>query len=150
MAPLVRRAGVAPFITLRDAMNSLFEDSFVWPTMGWQAGWRSFPADVYDTGEDIVVRAQLPGVTPEQLNVQVVGNTLTIRGEVKHEYGPSKENGGFYRQELVSGTFERSFTLPTEVDSAKATAKLEHGILTLTLPKAEAAKPKQIQISAAR
>lgn len=138
-------------MTLRDAVNSLFEDSFVWPTMaGWargeSGGPQAFPVDIYQTQDELVIKAQLPGVTPDALNISVLGDTVTIRGEVRPD---ERQGRGYLRQELPHGAYERSFSLPMPVDANAASAKLEHGILTLTLPKLEAAKPRQIRVTSA-
>jgi len=102
--------------------------------------------DIYETKDDVVVKASLPGVKPEDIEVSVVGDTLTIKGEVKEEKDIKEEN--YIRKERRYGSFCRSFTLPVSVDADKATAEFENGVLTLTLPKAEEVKPKTIAIKA--
>jgi HSP20 family protein len=103
------------------------------------------PLDLYETDEAIVVRAALPGVKPEDVDITITGETLTIRGESKHEEEEKKRN--YYRQESWYGSFARSIALPSQVEADKAQAVFENGILKLTIPKAEAAKPKTIKVT---
>ncbi len=129
-------------LSLREAMDRLFEEGFT-----RAAPWRAFvtPAvDMYQTDKDVVVKASLPGVKPEDLDISVVGDTLTIKGETKGEEKVAREN--YFYQERRFGSFSRSLTLPVAVQTERADAKFEDGVLTLTLPKAEAAKAKKIEI----
>jgi HSP20 family protein len=102
--------------------------------------------DMYQTDDDVVVKATLPGVKAEDINISVTGDGLTIRGEIKEEKVTDKAN--YHLHERRSGTFARSITLPTSVVSDKAQAVFEDGVLNLTLPKAEEVKPKSITIKA--
>lgn len=132
-------------VSLRDAMNSLLQDSFVRPG-GSQtpSAPTALPLDVAETENEFVVKASLPGVRPEDVQITVQGDTLTIRGEGKTE---EESNGQrWHIRERRFGAFQRSLSLGTPVDSDKAQADYEHGVLTLTLPKAEASKPRQIRI----
>jgi len=130
-------------VSLRDAMNSLFQDSFVRPG-GTPGGAATLPLDVSENENEFVVHASLPGLRPEQVQITVHGDTLTIRGETKaHE--EKKENNWLIR-ERHSGSFQRSVSFNAPINADKAVAQFEHGVLTLTLPKAEEAKPKQIKI----
>lgn len=107
------------------------------------------PVDVYQTEDAIVIKASLPGVKPEDLDISVTGDTLTIRGEVKHEHEEPESNGKQYQiRERRYSRFSRSLTLPSMVDAGKAEAEIEDGIVTLTIPKAEEAKPRQITVKA--
>jgi len=132
-------------------MDRLFEDAFVRP--GQLFGSRGtgngnlFPLslDLYQTEEDCVVTAALPGVRPEDVDVSVEGNTLTIRGEVKTE--DSKEKGGYHLRELRYGSFHRRIQLPVQVQADQAQARFENGVLTLRLPKAAEARERKIRIS---
>ena len=134
-------------VSLRDAVNRLFEDSFIrpgaWP-LPFDGGF-SVPADVIETKDNIVVKLSAPGVKPEDIEIAVVGDTLTIKGETKSE--EQFEEGSYIRKERRFGSFQRTFSLPTSVASDKAKAEFEHGVLTLTLPKAEEAKPKSIKVT---
>jgi HSP20 family protein len=93
-----------------------------------------------------VVKAELPGVKPEEVDVSVVEDVLTIKGEHREE--KEEKETSYLRRELSYGSFARSVRLPTSVDSNKAEAVFENGVLTLTLPKAEEVKPKQIKVKA--
>ncbi|HTP06672.1 MAG TPA: Hsp20/alpha crystallin family protein [Anaerolineae bacterium] len=135
-------------VSLRDAVNRLFEDSFIrpsaWP-LPFDGGSFSVPADVIETKDNVVVKMSAPGVKPEDIEVSVVGDTLTIKGETKSE--EQFEEGSYLRKERRFGSFQRTFSLPTNVASDKAKAEFENGVLTLTLPKTEAAKPKPIKVT---
>ncbi len=135
-------------MSLRQAMDRLFEDSFVRPsriltTLGEAAA----PAlDVYQTPNEVVVKTALPGLNPEDINIDITGDTLTIRGETKAEQEIKKED--YLYQERRYGHFSRSVVLPGGVQPDKAEATLEDGILTLSIPKAEGVKPKAIKVKA--
>jgi len=132
-------------ISLRDAMNSLLQESFVRPGgMGAQNGYSALPLDVCENENEFVVKAALPGVKPEDVQITVHGDTLTIRGESKAE--EEKKGEQWHLRERRFGAFQRSVSLATPVNSEKAQAHYEHGVLTLRLPKSEAAKPRQIKI----
>jgi HSP20 family protein len=134
-------------MSLRDAMDRLFEESFVRPgrLLGLSAA-GTVPVDIYQQDNNLIVKAAIPGVRPEDIDVSVVGNTLTIKGETKEEKEVKEEN--VIRRERRFGAFSRSLTLPNPVDANKASATYENGILTLTLPLAEEARPKGIKVQA--
>ncbi|WP_165069256.1 Hsp20/alpha crystallin family protein [Paludisphaera rhizosphaerae] len=135
-------------ISLRDAMNSLFQESFIRPSsFGAQDDPLALPIDVSESEDGFVVKASLPGVKPEDLQVSVRGDTLSIRGETSAE--EEKQGERWHVRERRSGTFQRSVTLSDPVDASRAESSYEHGVLTLRLPKAEAAKPQQIKIGGA-
>lgn len=147
MANLIRRDPFREMISLRDAMDRLFEESFVAPFGGWpmQASEaRTLALDMYETDDDLVVEASLPGLSPEDVDISVVGNTLTIKGEVKHE--AEEEKGKYYCRERRYRAFHRTVNLPVEISSDAAEAVFEHGVLKLTFPKVEQAKPKRIEV----
>jgi HSP20 family protein len=101
--------------------------------------------DIFETKEhEIVLRAELPGLKRDDLDLRVENSTLTLRGERKQEKDVSKEN--FHRIERLYGTFSRSFSLPTTVDTEKVSANFADGVLTVTLPTRAEAKPRQIQV----
>ena len=133
-------------MSLREAMDRLLEESFVRPTQSWGEGTRErpfrLPLDVYTTPEEIVIIASLPGLTPDEVDIIIEGDALTIRGELRSPL----ENVEYILQERPYGTFARTLTLNVPVDADKAEAVFENGVLTLTLPKAEETKPKVIKV----
>ncbi len=147
---IVRRT--SPFgelMSLRSAMDRLFEDSFVRPQQwtGMFDGAGSLPIDVSTTADELLVKASLPGWKPEDVEIAVEGRTLTISGqtqETREEHGGEQ---GYLVREIHRGSFNRSLTLPEGLEADKATAEFENGILTLRIPKAEQAKPRQIRIN---
>ena len=135
-------------ISLRDAMNALVQDSFVRPGNGAvQKASATLPLDVCETEHEFVIKAALPGVKPDDVQITVHGDTLTIRGDSTAE--EEKKGEHWHLRERRFGTFQRSLTLATPVNSDKAQAHYDLGVLTLTLPKAESAKPRQIKINGA-
>ena len=134
-------------MSLREAMNRLVEDSFIRPgswAVPFDADALGVALDVIETKDSVIVKASVPGIKPEDIDVSVTGDVLTIKGETASE--EKIEQGSYLRQERRFGKFERSLTLPTLVTADKADAKFEHGVLMLTLPKAEQAKPKSIKV----
>ena len=132
--------------SLRDELDSLFEMP-LWASRGGQSqlfsGWT--PAlDVYQSNDNVIVMIELPGMRKEEIEISLHDGTLTIGGERKNE---SKDGENAERTERFVGKFRRSISLPTRVDGNKVNATYRDGILTVTLPKAEEAKPKQIQVS---
>ena len=142
---IIRRAGAfGDLLSLRQAMDQLFEESFVKPGT-WQFGeGQLVPVDVYATTEEIVVEAILPGVKPEEVDITVEGNVLTIVGDTSATV-PARE--GILLQEIRRGRFVRTLNLPEGLEPDKAVATFEDGVLTLRIPKAEQVKPRQIKIS---
>ncbi|MBI3942076.1 MAG: Hsp20/alpha crystallin family protein [Chloroflexi bacterium] len=131
-------------ISLRDAMNMLMEDSFIQPRSMGNWGMGNVPLDIYEQDGNLVVKASIPGVKPEDLNIQVQNDILTISGEMRHEDEKHEQN--YQLQEHRFGRFERTVRLGCPVQADKAEAKFENGVLTLTLPEAEEARPKRIQV----
>ncbi len=130
---------------LREAMNRLFEESFIGPRFELLTP-RTFPVDIYESEDTLhyVIEAALPGFKPEELHITAVGDTLTIAAVKQEEAKPEKEF--FVRRERYTGEMTRTFTLPTVIDVEKVEAIFEHGILKLYIPKAEEVKPKQIPL----
>lgn len=103
------------------------------------------PVDIYENdNHEIVLKAELPGVAREDIDLRVENNTLVIRGERKREQEAKQEN--YHRVERLYGTFSRSFSLPSTVDPEKVSAEFKDGVLTVTLPMREEARPRQIQV----
>ncbi|MBI3733716.1 MAG: Hsp20/alpha crystallin family protein [Chloroflexi bacterium] len=148
MANLVRWEPFNDVVLLRDPMDRLFEQSFIQPRFflsGRKVATGRLPLDVTENADELVVKASVPGIKPEDIEITVVGDTLTIKGETKAENKQEKEN--YLLQERRWGSFQRTFTLPMLVQADKARAEFEHGVLTLTLPKADEIKPKQIKVA---
>jgi HSP20 family protein len=127
-------------------MDRLFGDFFGPRVVAWEPAELGFALDVYETDDAVVVKGALPGVRPEEVDISVTGDVLTIKGETKSE--EETKDGNYHRRELRYGAFARSVALPTLVDHDKAEATFENGILTISLPKAEEVKPKSIKIAA--
>jgi HSP20 family protein len=139
-------------------MEHMFEDFFTdrWmrPFDFGHPFWRELPTplvgrtaprvDIINRDNEIILRAQIPGVDKKDLDVSVSDNTVTIKGHTSHE--EKEERGDYYRRECSSGSFSRTLTLPSEVDGTKAKAKFNDGILELTTPKNEESKRHNIQI----
>jgi len=143
---IVRWEPYRDLVTLREAMDRLFAESFVRPGSAFPTTFEGPAVDMYQTKDEIVVQATIPGVKPEDIDISVTGEILTIKGEFKQE--DKIEEGSYVRQERRFGQFCRELTLPTQVNADKAKAEFEHGVLTLRLPKAEAVKPKSITVKA--
>jgi HSP20 family protein len=131
-------------VSLRDAMNQLLQESFVRPVAA-ATGHAVLSVDVAETQNEFVIRAPLPGVKPDEVQITVHGDTVTIRGEAKAEDEADKGRNWLVR-ECRFGPFQRSIGLAAPIDSNNASARFDNGMLTLTLPKAESAKPRQIKI----
>jgi len=135
---------------IRDEMNRLFDDffsGFPFPERrrGLMEGEWAPTVDVAETDENIVVTAELPGVKQNDVEISVINDVLTLKGEKKEEKEIKKEN--YHRIERSYGSFQRSITLPTGVQADKAKATYKDGVLTVTIPKVEEAKPKSIKIN---
>lgn len=142
---IIRR--VSPFgdlLSLRQAMDRLFEESFVNPS--WQFdGDQLVPLDVHQDDDNVTVVAHLPGVKPEEVDITVEGDTLTISGDTTQKV--EEQKGQALLREIRRGRFVRTLTLPGGLEADKAKATFEDGVLTLVIPKAEQTKPRQIKIS---
>jgi HSP20 family protein len=148
MSNLTRWQPMREMVTLRDAMDRLFDEAFTRP---WGAldGWRGIggpSVDMYETENDVIVKASLPGIKAEDVQINVTGEMLTLKGETKDETEAGEKS--YHVREQRYGAFERSISLPTLVTPEKAKAEFQDGILTITLPKAEEVKPKTITVKA--
>lgn len=143
---LMRKPGFEmPLSRLRDQLNQIFEqpDFAMSDLLG--GGW--LPAvDVLDDKDKLTIKAELPGFKREDLDVSVHDNSLVISGERKSD--EEKKDGEFYRSERFYGKFHRSISLPSTVDTGKIEARYRDGVLTVTLPKSDKAKAKQIEVAA--
>ena len=143
MSNLTRWEPAREMMTLRDAMDRLFDDAFTRPIS--MSAVSAMPAiDMYQTDDEIVVKATLPGLTADDIDITVTGEALTLRGEYKQETEEKKAT--YHIREQRSGIFERSLLLPTDVKVEKAEANFKNGILTITMPIAEEVKPRSITI----
>jgi HSP20 family protein len=132
-------------VTLQDQINRLFNDVF--ERQGEESSLTSWaPAvDIFETEHELVVKADLPEIDPKELDIRVENNILTIRGERKFESKVSQDK--YLRVERAYGSFTRSFSLANTVNSEAIKADYQNGVLTLTVPKREEAKPKQIKVN---
>lgn len=148
--PTLWRSPAAPSVwdelsSARHEMDRVFDRFFSPSALQGLAVWA--PAvDVRETNDELHVSAELPGLKPEDVNVTVENGVLTISGEKRQEIQEGKEDENHYLFERRYGRFERSFTLPRSVNADQVKARFENGILTVSLPKAEAAKPRKVQI----
>jgi HSP20 family protein len=145
MSNLIRWEPAREMMTLREAMDHLFDDAFTRP-LTLRDGWSAPAIDMYQTDDEIVVKAALPGFKPDEVQINVTGEVLHIKGETKQ--AEDKKEKSWHIREQRWGSFERSVMLPTDVVSDKAKAEFENGVLTVTLPKAAEVKPKIINIKA--
>ena len=148
LAPSNWGGGTPPFTALnriRNEIERIFEDPFslTAPSTSFFEGWEP-SVDVYEDKDKITVKAELPGMKKEDITVALDGDTLTISGERKHE--EEHKDKETYRSERYFGRFQRSITLSQQVDPRKIQANYKDGVLTVTLPKSEEAKPKQIEV----
>jgi HSP20 family protein len=130
--------------SLREHVDRLFQDNF-FRSLGQgtgEEGW--FPIDVADRDDHIEVKAEVPGLKPEEFSVRVQGDTLTVRGEKKEE--SERKEANWVVRERRSGSFARSIRLPATVNAEKSTATYENGVLVLTLPKVEQSKTQEIKV----
>lgn len=134
-------------LSLRDAMDRLFQESVVRPN-GWTAS-AAVPVDLHETEQGYVLEVALPGWKPEDVNITFQDGALTISGQYNQQTEQEQNGKTWHLRERKFASFSRSFTFPTTVDANKAEANYENGVLTLTLPKAESAKPRQIKIGSA-
>ena len=145
MSNLIRWEPMREMVTLREAMDRLFDDAFPRP-VGTAAGWQMPAIDMYETDDDLVIRAAVPGLKAEDVQIDVTGDVLTIKGEFKQKDEAKEKN--YHLREQRWGAFERRVLLPTQIVADKAKAEFENGVLTISLPKADEVRPKQITIKA--
>ncbi len=144
MSNLIRWEPAREMMTLREAMDRLFDDAFTRPLSLSGNAWAVPAVDMYQTDNEVVVKAALPGIKSDDVQINVTGEVLTIKGEARQKEEVKEK--AYHIREQRWGMFERSIVLPTEVVADKAKAEFENGVLTITLPKAEEVKPKTITI----
>ena len=142
---LVRWDPFRELVTISNRLNRTLNDSFAGTEDAFGA-WAP-PVDIFEKNDHLVIRAEIPGAKPEDLDVRIENGVLSLHGERKREVDVDEKSS--HRLERVYGSFTRSFSLPTTVDASKITATYKDGILEVSVPKAEAAKPKRIEIRAA-
>jgi HSP20 family protein len=145
---IVRWEPFRDLLSLQERMNRMFDESYRGRQAGedWALGGSWAPAvDIYEDNGSIVLQAELPGLDPKDVEVRVENNVLTLRGQRKLDESVTKDS--YHRVERSYGAFTRSFTLPNVVDTEKIQANYKDGVLRLTLPTREEAKPKQIAIN---
>lgn len=148
MADITRWDPWGDMLTLRQAMDRLFEDAWVRPLGGFMSNGgasSNLPLDLYETADEFVVTATMPGVRPEDIDITIQGEVLRIKGETKGEDEVKEAN--YYRRERRYGSFHREVRLPADVQSDGVEAGFENGVLKLRLPKAEEAKERKIQVT---
>jgi HSP20 family protein len=144
MSSMIRWEPFRDLATLRDQMERVFNALPGRGDEGLTAGAWVPPVDVYESHDAIVLKADLPEMTENDVDISVEGNTLTIKGERKREAEGEERN--YFRVERSYGTFTRTFTLPPTVDPAKIEATFSRGVLKISLPKREESKPRQIKV----
>ena len=158
MVSMTRYDPIREALTLRNAMDQLFSQSVVNPN--WMGTSQSMvaPMDVCETDRGYEVNIALPGVRPEDIELTVQQNTLTVRGQYSYQNQHNTQHDGqqqgqhknWLMREMFSGTFERTITFPRPIDADKAQTRYENGILTVTIPVSEASRPRRISIGSGR
>ncbi len=149
---LVRWEPFHNVVSTQERMNRIFDEAFRGQRRGseddWALGGNWAPVvDIFEHEGNIVLKAELPGIDPKDVDIRVENNVLTLRGERKFESESEVKREDYHRVERAYGSFSRSFTLPNVVDTGKIKAESKDGVLKVTLPQKAEAKPKQISIS---
>jgi HSP20 family protein len=144
---IVRWRPFRDMMSIQDEMNKLFDDFLGRPLMRteWSEGVWNPSVDISETKDNVVIKAEMPGLNKEDFKISMQDNMLTLIGEKKQEKKEKETN--YHRVERSYGAFSRSFALPTSVKSDKIKATYKDGVLSITLPKTEEVKPKEIPIS---
>jgi HSP20 family protein len=145
---LTRWDPFAEMVSMREAINRLFNESFVRPSAAWGSAGvtASFPFDLYENGDEVVFRAAIPGVDPNQLELTVNQGVLTLKGYRAFYSGEEEKQYTWHTRGLTEGNFQMAVSLPTAVNADRAEASYENGLLTIRLPKAEAVRARRIAI----
>jgi len=144
MPAIIRWSPAREIVRLSDAMDRMFEDAWTRPMSARAEREVRLPLDVYTTPSEVVLTANVPGLKPDEVEITLEGDTLSIHGEFK----APMENVDYIFQERAYGKFSRTLTINVPVDVNKVEATFDSGVLTITLPKAEAARPKTIKVEA--
>jgi HSP20 family protein len=128
------------FVSLRDVMDRVFDENAVAESNGSEA---PFAVDLKEQGDKFELHAALPGARPDDVQIEVTANTISITGEFKREH--EQKDGEYMRREIRYGRFHRAFQLPVEIDPSKVDASFRDGVLTVTMPKAETMRPRRIR-----
>jgi HSP20 family protein len=134
-----------PFREIQREMGRLFESFEPLPLQTWRLARQFPPVNLYDAGDRYLLLVPAAGMVPEDLDLSITGDTLTLRGERKRPEGVDEER--YRRQERFFGRWTRTVTLPDRVESGQVSASYAQGVVTITLPKAESAKPRQISVT---
>lgn len=146
MTLMRRTSPLGELVSLRHAMDRLFDDSVVRPrSWGFGGDATPLPLDISSTAEALIVDAALPGIRPDDVEITVEDGTLTIRAESRQEREATE--GEILVSEIRRGSVSRAIALPSGLEPERATASFEHGLLHLSIPRAEAVKPRQIRIN---
>ena len=144
MPAIIRWSPARELVRLSDAMDRMMEDNWAQPFTGRREREFRLPLDVYTTPSEVVITANVPGLKPDEVEITLENDTLSINGEFK----APMENVDYIFQERPYGKFTRALTINVPVDAEKVEATFENGVLTITLPKSEAARPKVIKVEA--
>ncbi|HAF61605.1 MAG TPA: hypothetical protein DCK95_04695 [Anaerolineaceae bacterium] len=145
MTKITRSDPFLDIVSARDTMDRMLDNYLGHSALSFE-GYGILDLDMYQTNDEVVIEASIPGVKPDDINISVAGEVLTIKGEIKQE--KESENVDYHIKERRFGSFSRSISLPVQVVAEKANAEFKNGILKLTLPKAEEIKPKTITVKA--
>ncbi|MFN4226747.1 MAG: Hsp20/alpha crystallin family protein [Candidatus Ratteibacteria bacterium] len=143
MAKLARWNPLREMLDIKDDFDRLIDRFFSKDFEIWE-GPKAFDVDIYEDEDNIVLKAEIPGVNKEDISVSLTEDTVTISGRKEEEKKIEKEN--YFRKEIRTGTFSRSFTLPCSVDREKVKASYKNGVLEIVLPKSEKEKEKEVKI----
>jgi HSP20 family protein len=143
---LVRWDPFREFLTMSNRLNRTIDDPFIQHPEASFGAWAP-PVDIFERQDHLVIRAEVPGIQKEDMDVRIENGVLTLHGERKEE--KEVKDANTHLMERVYGSFTRSFSLPTTVDATKVTAVYKDGVLEVTVPKIETAKPKKVEIKAA-
>jgi len=149
LAPYRPSGWITPFVRMEEMLDEFFRrpgGRTMWPELPriFEEAEQTPTVDIYEAGDDVIVKSDLPGIAKEDIEVNLTDDTITISGEKKREEKIEKKD--YFRLERAYGSFKRSFALPAEIQTAKAVATFKDGVLEVKIPKSEAAKKKEHKI----